>query len=617
MIPEKDLLTAGFLRERCSEGLQHVCPGCGTEMLGVSSMDWSTGVVCPTCSEVVLKPLISCARCKQTLPGDLESGERGCLSIKAYKESGAVPAFGPSEPIWAFRRTVRSKVSVVGDAELRARLSSGELEGTWLVRGPNDETYRAIAEVAGLRELIVPLNAPASLSGTGAPRAAVGSELGPRGARTGLSGSTSLGGPSRPPEVVAPPGASRPRPTAIPPRSGSTPPSIPPVLPTPAAESSGARGASWPKSTLLTWGSMLLAYFGAVGVLAGMAEVMPPVAEEMTPGDWIGTMLVAALMSFFGFRGIARRSKAPGTVSAIVLGVSVLTAVPAFEEFVQSHKNKENRIGDAKLGEPPEGEDAKREARTTAEQAATAPKRISAQKPVLGEAWMVADVGLKMVPIAPGSFSMGSTNGDEDERPVTQVTLTRPYWLGAAEVTQRQWETVMGTNPSGFKGANLPVEQVSYEDALVFCQKLTERERAADHLPAGYVYTLPTEAQWEYACRAGTTGDHAGNLDAMGWYSGNSGNKAHEVGGKQANAWGLHDMHGNVWEWCLDWRGNYTGGNVTDPRVTASGSFRVYRGGSWGYDADNCRSANRDGVTPGFRFNILGFRLALSSEIIR
>jgi formylglycine-generating enzyme required for sulfatase activity len=360
---------------------------------------------------------------------------------------------------------------------------------------------------------------------------------------------------------------------------------------------------------------MLLAYFGAVGVLGHVMEVMPPVAD-VTPGDWIGGMLVAALMSFFGFRGVARRSKAPGTVSAIVLGVSVLTWVPAFEEFVESHKNKGNRIGDAKLGEPPEGEDAKREARITAEQAATAPKKILAQRPALGEAWVVADVGVKMVPIAPGSFSMGSTNGDEDERPVTQVTLTRPYWLGATEVTQGQWEAVMGNNPSRFEGTNLPVENVSYEDALAFCRKLTERERAANRLPEGYAYTLPTEAQWEYACRAGTTGDHAGNLNAMAWYYGNSGGKTHGVGGKQANAWGLHDMHGNVWEWCLDWR-DYWGRNVTDPRGVSSDSHRVNRGGSWYDDPDYCRSANRNGYTPSYRYDFLGFRLALSSEIIR
>jgi formylglycine-generating enzyme required for sulfatase activity len=212
---------------------------------------------------------------------------------------------------------------------------------------------------------------------------------------------------------------------------------------------------------------------------------------------------------------------------------------------------------------------------------------------------------------------MGGT-GQYDGKPVTQVTLTKPYWLGATEVTQGQWEAIMGNNPSKFRGANLPVENVSYEDALEFCRKLTERERAADRLPEGYEYTLPTEAQWEYACRAGTTGDYAGNLDAMGWYDGNSGERTHEVGGKQANGWGLYDTHGNVWEWCLDWYAkNYAGGNVTDPRGASSGSFRVNRGGSWSNEAVICRSAIRIAFTPGYRNSNLGFRLALSSGTIR
>ena len=234
-----------------------------------------------------------------------------------------------------------------------------------------------------------------------------------------------------------------------------------------------------------------------------------------------------------------------------------------------------------------------------------------------GEAWVVESVGVKMVPIAAGSFTMGSTNGSKDEQPLTQVTLTRPYWLGATEVTQGQWEAIMGNNPSNFKGVNLPVDSVSYEDALAFCRKLTERERAAGRLPAGYEYSLPTEAQWEYACRAGTkgdyAGDYAGNLDAMGWYDGNSGKKTHEVGGKQANAWGVYDMHGNVWEWCLDWYGDYAGGTMTDPRGASSGSYRVLRGGCWGNVAAGCRSAYRFRYSPGARYAHLGFRLALSS----
>jgi formylglycine-generating enzyme required for sulfatase activity len=173
----------------------------------------------------------------------------------------------------------------------------------------------------------------------------------------------------------------------------------------------------------------------------------------------------------------------------------------------------------------------------------------------------------------------------------------------------------MGDNPAGFPGDDRPVEKVSWDDAMEYCRKLTERERAAGRLPEGYGYTLPTEAQWEYACRAGTTGDYAGNLDEMGWYVRNSGNQPHPVGQKQANAWGLYDMHGNVWEWCSDWYGNYPSGSVTDPKGAASGSLRVYRGGSWIGVASGCRSAHRLGNGAGVRNGDLGFRLAFVPQV--
>jgi formylglycine-generating enzyme required for sulfatase activity len=227
--------------------------------------------------------------------------------------------------------------------------------------------------------------------------------------------------------------------------------------------------------------------------------------------------------------------------------------------------------------------------------------------PEVGQTWTIPDLNLAMVPISPGTFTMGD-GGDAH-----QVILTQNYWLGKTEVTQREWQSVMGNNPSSFKGDDLPVESVSWDDAMAFCRKLTERERAAGRLPEDYVYTLPTEAQWEYACRSGTKGDYAGNLNAMAWYDQNSGNTTHPVGQKQANAWGLSDMHGNVWEWCADWYGNYPGGSVTDPTGPASGSFRVIRGGSWGYAAEGCRSASRGWDGPVYRNYNLGFRLALSA----
>ena len=238
-----------------------------------------------------------------------------------------------------------------------------------------------------------------------------------------------------------------------------------------------------------------------------------------------------------------------------------------------------------------------------------------------GKPWKVSlpgNVALDLVWIAPGTFTMGSppteVGRNANEGPQTQVALTKGFWLGKYLVTQGQYQAVMGSNPSYFKalGKDVPVEQVSWNDAMMFCQKLTAQEQAAGRLPAGYAFTLPTEAQWEYACRAGTTGPYAGNLDAMGWYAQNSNNKTHPVGSKQPNAWGLYDMHGNVWEWCTDWFGPDPGGSVVDPLGPASGAVRVIRGGCWLHDAASCRSAFRFGGEPGNRGHALGFRLALS-----
>ena len=241
-----------------------------------------------------------------------------------------------------------------------------------------------------------------------------------------------------------------------------------------------------------------------------------------------------------------------------------------------------------------------------------------------GQAWTVPDLNLEMVYIRPGTFTMGSPvteQGRNDDEIQHTVILTEGFWLGKTVVTQAQWEAVMGGNPSKFKnaGRDAPVEQVSWDDAMQFCRKLTERERQAGHLPEGHEYTLPTEAQWEYACRAGTTGPFAGNgdLDSMGWYNQNSGNTTHPVAQKQPNAWGLYDMHGNVWEWCRDWYGHYPGGSVTDPTGPSSGSDRVLRGGSWYSGAAYCRSADRYWFSPGDRYIILGFRLALAPQVSR
>ena len=232
----------------------------------------------------------------------------------------------------------------------------------------------------------------------------------------------------------------------------------------------------------------------------------------------------------------------------------------------------------------------------------------------------VPELNLEMMPIPSGTFLMGGTDyeegWDDDEGPQTTVTITKPFWLGKTEVTQSQWKAVMGNNPSHFKGYNLPVEQVSWNDAVAFCEKLNEVAR--DTLPDGYHYTLPTEAQWEYACRAGTTtrfyyGDDDNQLGSYAWYTDNSSSKTHPVGEKLPNGWGLHDMHGNVAEWCLDWYGDYQGGSITDPQGPQSGWRRVNRGGSWSDDARYCRSAYRLWFRPDDKRSILGFRVALSS----
>ena len=218
-----------------------------------------------------------------------------------------------------------------------------------------------------------------------------------------------------------------------------------------------------------------------------------------------------------------------------------------------------------------------------------------------------------MVYVAPGSFTMGSPSSEDghiDDETQHRVTLTKGYWLGKYEVTQRQWESVMGENPSFFKGPDRPVENVSWNDCQRFIAKVDDEARRQ----VGGGARLPTEAEWEYACRAGSSGPYAGNgnLNDMGWYAGNSGSTTHPDGQKKPNAWGFHDMHGNVWEWSQDWYGAYKD-NVNDPQGPASGVSRVLRGGSWFSDARFCRSANRDGSGPGIRFKDYGFRLCCSA----
>ena len=220
-------------------------------------------------------------------------------------------------------------------------------------------------------------------------------------------------------------------------------------------------------------------------------------------------------------------------------------------------------------------------------------------------------VQLRMKQIPAGTFVMGSPMAekgrDDVEGPMHQVVISKPFYMGVYEVTQAQWEAVMGTYPSRFNGKPAyPVEQVSWED----CQKFVEK---LNGMGIG-TFRLPTEAEWEYACRAGTKtaysfGEEVGKLGEYAWYDGNSGHTTHQVGTKKPNPWGLYDMHGNVYEWCSDWHAGYNMDKQTDPKGAADGAFRVSRGGGW-YDSSlHCLSANRRRDSPTSRLSYEGFRL--------
>ena len=215
-----------------------------------------------------------------------------------------------------------------------------------------------------------------------------------------------------------------------------------------------------------------------------------------------------------------------------------------------------------------------------------------------------------MIYCAPGSFMMGSPEDEEDrydDEVQHKVTLTRGFWLGKYPVTQSQWESVMGDNPSCDEGDDNPVDSVSWDDCKEFIKRINSRSNIAAR--------FPTEAEWEYACRAGEEGAYSGtgDLDDMGWYDENSDGETHPVGVKEPNAWGFHDMHGNVDEWCGDRFGSYPHGVVTDPKGPSSGDLRVMRGGSWHCRAGNCRSAFRYSINPVRGFDICGFRLCCSA----
>jgi formylglycine-generating enzyme required for sulfatase activity len=241
---------------------------------------------------------------------------------------------------------------------------------------------------------------------------------------------------------------------------------------------------------------------------------------------------------------------------------------------------------------------------------ASSPERVRLQ--------IASDVAMEMCVIHAGTFAMGSPPSEEghnDDEVVHDVTISESFYLASTPVTQRQFEPVVGHNPSYFVGPDLPVEMVSWFDCATFCEILGER--------LGRRLRLPTEAEWEYACRAGST--TAYNLGASittaqanfdGWFVkphvGESRKQTSPAGAFEANAWGLFDMHGNVWEWCEDWYGDYASGAVTDPQGPSDGEIRILRGGSWFHGPADARSAQRDALDPGRRHSIYGFRVAMS-----
>jgi formylglycine-generating enzyme required for sulfatase activity len=238
---------------------------------------------------------------------------------------------------------------------------------------------------------------------------------------------------------------------------------------------------------------------------------------------------------------------------------------------------------------------------------------VDQPKPIKESEKMISNsIGMKFVYIPPGTFIMGSPKnepGRSDDETQHEVTLTRGFYIQTTEVTQEQWERVMDNNPAIFKdcGENCPVEYVSWHDVQRFIEKLNTKESTKR-------YRLPTEAEWEYACRAGTQtafsfGNDKDTLSDYGWHRFNSRKPTHPVGWKEPNLWGLHDMHGNVAEWCQDSYDDYPSQNVTDPTRPSEGYGRVLRGGSCNDFAENCRAAFRNSIGPGFELNHVGFRL--------
>ena len=232
--------------------------------------------------------------------------------------------------------------------------------------------------------------------------------------------------------------------------------------------------------------------------------------------------------------------------------------------------------------------------------------------PVIRTIDLIDGIQIELILIPAGEFDMGSPPSEKarnvDEEPIRRIKISRPFYIGRYEITQAEWKAVMGQILSNFQGSDLPVDGIPWSSAAEFCQRLSEREHET--------FRLPTEAEWEYACRAGTVttysfGGDPSSLTQFAWYSGNSRHKTHPVGRKKPNAFGLYDMHGNVWEWCSDWYNEYPVDPIIDPTGPSDGSSRILRGGSWFCTLDLCRSANRGWNTPTIRDDDVGFRIVM------
>jgi formylglycine-generating enzyme required for sulfatase activity len=326
-------------------------------------------------------------------------------------------------------------------------------------------------------------------------------------------------------------------------------------------------------------------------------ERKPPSSPQQDPGGgwkkWVGVLVVLAVLAMIAVAAYFQQSGKARPVPKTAVRTETVSPTP-----------------------PPRKQTTTSSAPTPRSHQSTIQTPAAPQP---GESWRITRLGMEFLPIGPGSFQMGSDDGDsyEWEKPVHTVRIGYDFWLGKTEVTQSEYKAVMRKNPSYFKGDKNPVDTVSWNDAVAFCGKLTVRERAAGRIPEGWAYRLPTEAEWEYAARGGTKSKgfkYAGSSSPgeVAWFEDNSENKTHAVAQKIPNELGLHDMSGNVWEWCEDvWGDSYQGTPTDGSAQISGGSDRVHRGGSWFPSARYVRSTIRSRYPPSYSYLYLGFRVCL------